>query len=177
MNNRFQFFVIFLVPILVMSCSQNDRGPFDFYENYPYISNWNTQMEINIVYPEYLIENSWIQKTDYRIGDAVELEVFNHGNVYIQVIPDKDIQIYQIDKGNLIRITNNTNYSAVINFIPSIEKDFFGEGVMFSSVRPGVKVSKESVVVRIVVIGTLCDDLDSITNEHVGAFIDVTLLP
>lgn len=108
----------------------------------------------------------------FRISEMITLLVDNYSESQIQIVPDKDIRIFQKPAGGWVEIKNLMNYSSRIEIIPI--KDSENPGGTIYQLAPEIVEKQTTVYLRIVVIGT--KDPDGSASK-IGAYVDLTMHP
>ncbi len=111
----------------------------------------------------------------YEMGDNIQFDIMNLTESQIQITPDQDIRIFQQYSNTWLEIDNRIDYCSAIDIVPTIETDPLGMGFLMFIVIPDVIGDLQTTTVRIVVLGTLLDEIGNPTETRVGAFVDVSL--
>jgi hypothetical protein len=167
MKKIVQVFFIFSLAIVIGSCVRKNPADIDSIEiGIPYVE-MNKKMTIRA------IDNL----NSYSAGGEVFLEVINLSNTPILVSPDNDIVIYQKKGNQMIEIEDEIDHSGAVKQIPTKQEDPFGVGSFPFMVVPKIITLEKNASLRIYIIGTVIGSNGILSNEKVGAFIDIDIHP
>jgi hypothetical protein len=160
--------VCFLFALLLVACQKQSLSQKEvaFIQLAP-VKEWNATIKFWSPEPTDL----------FTIGDPVHLSLENFSEYKVIFPRDNGIKIYQYDEGQntWLQIENKMRYIPPGNTQVS-PKSTGLPGVIGIGLLPELRSEGKPIEIRVVVVGNL-EKNNELTNEQVGAYIDITLQP
>lgn len=162
MKNIFPLNVFFVVLLLILSsCISHSTANDDFPAVNVPAKAMNTVIQIEEL-PQFFNSN--------KNNTPITLHVKNLSDKTIIFPADSGISVYTKLGDNWLPVINNMQYPSEINYLPPFHQDPPG---MVISIFPKIPNMTETQVISIIIIGYY----ENSVENHVGAYLDVKLLP